>query len=157
MSLEMNHKKTALTLRPATQDDYDFLWRLHRATMQDYVDRIWGWDDAWQAQRFSEHFNPAKLRIIMVNDVRAGCLFVERCDDLIFLNVIEIAPEFQNRGIGSRLIHDFQNEAEAQGIPVQLQVLRANPARRLYERLGFVAIDETETHDIMRWLPSVMP
>ena len=51
------------------------------------------------------------------------------------------------------LIRDLQSEAERQGLPLNLQVLQGNPARRLYERLGFAATGETETHIMMSWLP----
>jgi ribosomal protein S18 acetylase RimI-like enzyme len=32
---------------------------------------------------------------------------------------------------------DLLAEADARGVPVRLDVFEANPARRLYERLGF--------------------
>jgi len=34
-------------------------------------------------------------------------------------------------------------------LPVRLRVFRVNPARRFYERLGFVTTGETETHVLM--------
>ena len=48
------------------------------------------------------------------------------------------------------------DEAAQQGIPLWLRVLQGNPARRLYERLGFVAHEGTETHIKMSWLPRTM-
>ena len=33
------------TLRPASAHDRDFLFDLHRATMKEYVDATWGWND----------------------------------------------------------------------------------------------------------------
>ena len=35
-------------------------------------------------------------------------------------------------------------------MPVELQVLKVNPARRLYGRLGFQVTGETETHYLMQ-------
>ena len=52
-----------------------------------------------------------------------------------------------------KLIQALCDEADGRGIPVELQVIKVNPAWRLYERLGFVVIGETETHVLMRWLP----
>jgi hypothetical protein len=37
--------------------------------------------------------------------------------------------------------------------PLGLRVLRNNPAHRLYERLGFRVMEETETHIYMEALP----
>jgi ribosomal protein S18 acetylase RimI-like enzyme len=68
----------------------------------------------------------------------------------IFLATIEIAPEWQRQGIGSAVIRNLQAEADSKGLPLRLQVLKANTsARRLYQRLGFQAAGETETHHLM--------
>lgn len=144
---------TNVSLRPATHDDYDFLWWLHCVTMRPSVEATWGWDEAWQAAYFREHFDPTSRNIIEVDGDAVGVISVERRDDLIFLAAVEIAPAYQHRGIATTLIGGVLDEAGHEGVPVELYVLKVNPARRLYERLGFVVIHETETHFIMRWLP----
>jgi ribosomal protein S18 acetylase RimI-like enzyme len=142
-----------ISLRPATRDDYDFLWWLHRATMKPYVEKTWGWDEQWQARYFRDHFDPNTREIIEGDGEPIGCISVERRNDRISLGVIEIAPDHQNQGIGTKLIQTLCNEADARGVPVELQVLKVNPARSLYERLGFGVVGETETHYLMMWLP----
>ena len=143
-----------VSLRPATESDYDFLWWLHGATMRTYVDAIWGWDEAVQRQFFQVRFNPARMQIVEYAGEAVGYVSVERREESVFLGAIEIAPEYQGRGIGTGLIRDLQGEAQRQGLPLRLQVLQGNPARRLYERLGFEATGETETHIMMNWLPN---
>ena len=142
-----------ISLRPATESDYDYLWWLHGATMRTYVAAIWGWDEAVQRQYFEERFDPARIEIIESAGQAVGYISVERQREFIFLSAIEVAPKAQSRGIGTRLIRDLQDEAERQGIPLRLRVLQGNPARRLYERIGFAATEETETHIMMNWLP----
>jgi len=44
-------------------------------------------------------------------------------------------------------------EARHTGQSVGLQVLKVNPARSLYERLGFLLTDETATYYLMRATP----
>ena len=143
-----------VSLRPATEKDYDFLWWLHGATMRDYVEAIWGWDEAVQRQFFQVRFNPARMQIVECAGEAVGYISVERREASIFLVAIEIAPGYQGQGIGTGLIRDLQDEAERQGVPLKLQVLQGNPARRLYEQLGFVPTGETETHIMMSWLPN---
>jgi ribosomal protein S18 acetylase RimI-like enzyme len=145
-----------VSLRPATESDYDFLWWLHGATMRTYVAAIWGWDEAAQRQFFQDRFDPARLEIIESAGEAIGHISVERQREFIFLSAIEVAPEAQSRGIGTRLIRDLQGEAERQCIPLRLQVLQGNPARRLYERLEFAATGETETHIMMIWQPQTI-
>ena len=44
-----------IRFRPATENDTDFLYALHVATMKDYVDKTWGWDDAFQETVFRKN------------------------------------------------------------------------------------------------------
>lgn len=138
-----------LRLRQAMPDDREFLWRLHRETMRVYVDRTWGWDDGWQRKRFDENFDTAPLRMIEYGTLTIGYICVQRSGHEIFLASIEIAPEFQNQGIGTRLIGDVLDEADRLRLAVRFSVLKVNPARRLYERLGFQCSGETSTHFVM--------
>lgn len=121
--------------------------------MQEYVAAVYGWDDALQRWMFDEHFEPARLQIIQADGRDAGMIEVEECSDHVFLARIEILPELQNRGIGTAVIRSLLASAAAQGNPVLLQVLRPNPARRLYARLGFVVTAETATHYRMTKAP----
>jgi ribosomal protein S18 acetylase RimI-like enzyme len=139
-----------VSARQATDDDFDFLWWLHRATMSEYVDQTWGWDDELQEKRFRRRFGPHRIQIVCYQGEPIGCISVEREPFRIFLGVIKIAPAYQRRGIGSYLVQGLCDEADAAGVPLELQVLKVNPARRLYERLGLVTVGETETHYLMR-------
>lgn len=138
------HADTAWSLRPATDADRAFCWNLHARTLRDHVEATWGWDEADQRARFDAAFDPAGLRIVEVDGVAAGTLNVDTSGVPVRLLSIAIAPSCQRRGIGTALIGRVIEEAA--GAPVWLQVLKTNPARALYERLGFVVIGETATH-----------
>lgn len=139
------------SLRPATEDDFELQWELHRTTMRDYIEQTWGWDDEQQLKFQRERFVPEQMQVIQVDGEDAGLLLVQRRDDAIVLASIKIAPEHQSRGVGSQIIEEILAEAEERGLPVELRVLKVNPARGLYERLGFAVVEETETHYRMRW------
>jgi GNAT superfamily N-acetyltransferase len=137
------------TLRPATADDYDFLRRLHRATMLEYVERTWGWDEDVQAAMFRERFDPAREQIVVVDGSDVGVLRVERRVDQLFLAELLIAPAHQGHGLGGAILADLRAEAARAGLPVTLQVVKVNPARRFYERHGLRVTGETATHYLM--------
>jgi ribosomal protein S18 acetylase RimI-like enzyme len=141
-------------LRPGTAEDREFFWRLHCETLREYVDKTWGWDEAWQCGKFDEDFDPSSLLVIEKDGAPIGQISVGRTGDEIFLAAIAIAPEQQNQGIASQLIRDLLSESDQSHLPVTLQVLKVNPARRLYERLGFVHTGETPTHYLMRREPA---
>ena len=141
----------AFQLRPATGGDYDFLYALQRVTYREYVIQTWGvWDEAWQQDYFHAHFDPAREQIIVVDRQDAGAISVDRRPGELFLANIQILPAYQNGGLGTALIRQLLAEAQRRGVPMVLQVLRVNPARRLYERLGFRVVEETPTHFVMR-------
>lgn len=157
------------TLRPVAAGDFAFLRDLHAATIRDYVDQTWGWDDAAQAARFREAFDtrmrriadgeadPEAGQIVVVDGQNAGVLEVERRADGLFIANIAIAPPYQGRGLGATLIRAVLAVAAREGVPTRLRVLRVNPARHLYERLGFAICGETLTHYLMEAVPVPLP
>ena len=91
-------------------------------------------------------FDPAKSQILVVDGQDAGVASVEQRAEEYFVASIAVAPSWQRRGLGTAVIRDVQAQAAHERKPVRLQVLKVNPARRLYERLGFAVTSETVTH-----------
>jgi ribosomal protein S18 acetylase RimI-like enzyme len=140
-----------ITTRLASQQDYQWLYDLKIASMRTYVEAVYGWDDAVQKDFFDKDFCPEVINIVTVDGLDAGMFELERNDNWIFLKRIEIHPLFQTRGIGSTIIQRIIAEAVANGKSFWLMVFKINPAKKLYERLGFTITEETETHYKMLW------
>lgn len=131
--------------RDATRADADVCWRLHEATLRRHVEDTWGrWDEPGQRMRFATWFEPALLRIVEAGAAPIGFLKVDATGTPVRLLSVAIDPRHQRRGIGGTLVLDVAREAGAR--PVWLRVLKVNPARGLYRRLGFEVIEETSTH-----------
>jgi ribosomal protein S18 acetylase RimI-like enzyme len=146
------------TLRPALPSDRDFLYELSEATMREYVEAVWGWDDRVQSAMFDDRFRPEAWLVVQVGGRDVGVLVVEERDQELYVARIEISPEWQGRGIGSAVIRSLMDEAAASGKELRLDVLHANGrARRLYERLGFDALAESKTRTSMRWTANATP
>ena len=133
-----------LTERPATLDDYEFLYALHKAAMQESISQIWGWDETWQQNYFQEKFDPTKRQILQWQGEDIGTISVEEKEGELYLALIELLPEFQGRGWGTAVLQNLIYQAQQQNKPLALHVLKTNlRAKALYERLGFsiVAIE----------------
>jgi GNAT superfamily N-acetyltransferase len=141
---------SAVMLRPATRDDVDFLFATLRAAIGPYFE---SWDDAEQRDLFVGTIDLATHQVIEVDDRAVGCLSVEEYIDRVALNRIFLLPEAQRRGVGTELICAIRDRAHARGLPLVLSVQRVNPARALYERLGFAVVSETSTHFGMEAAP----
>lgn len=126
------------TLAPVAPDDLPWLFELHKAALKEYVEQIWGWDEAWQRDYFFKTLNLADSRLILLGEERIGRLTVEEKPDHIFLAYIALLPAHQGKGIGTEVIRSVMAEAKEKGKPVILSVLKPNPAKALYERLGFI-------------------
>ncbi len=142
------------SLRPASKDETEALYAIHRAAMEDYVAQTWGsWDDAWQREYFTSHWPDVRLAIEASGEL-AGFVDLDEQGETIHIGNIELRPASQRNGIGSAILKAVQQRAEIKSVPVTLQVLKVNPARALYERLGFEHTGETETHHQMAWRPN---
>jgi len=106
-----------------------------------------------QQTLFLERFEPAHLQIVIVDGHDVGILSVKQEPDTLILANLQILPDSQKQGLGTAIIRTLLWQASRQGVPVSLQVLKVNPARKLYERLGFTVTGETDTHYLMSTVP----
>src|SRR5262252_284036 len=142
-------RRSLVVLRPATEADREFLRSLHHACYRRWVEPIWGWDELDQDRRFGETFSVAGCSIIELAGEPIGTLKTSNQDRWHFVEDIEVEPGHQGRGIGTHVLRGVLAEADRAHLPVRLRVLHTNPARRLYERLGFEIEGETATHALM--------
>ncbi len=132
-------------LRPATVADHPFLQRLNREAYKDLVTRQYGsWDDEFQRARFGKKLQSIQFRIVLLGNQPVGAVSSTEHDDHIFLNELLILPEFQNRGIGSRVLVGELRQADLLGKPIRLHTLRLNRAQALYRRHGFIETGRDE-------------
>jgi len=121
-------------------------------TTREYVIATYGaWDPQWQRERFNQRFAPGNIRVLRLDGQDIGILWVEEKDGTLFLGNLHILPELQRQGLGTAAVRIFLADVSERGLGAILQVLRVNPARRFYERLGFRITGETETDFLMRF------
>lgn len=108
--------------------------------MRPYVELTHTWD----TKLFGKHFDPNKVSILQVEGRDIGMLNVEYTVDFIYLGDIQIIPEYQRKGIGTKILLSLIEEARKKCCPIQLKVLNGNPARKLCERHGFKLFEELE-------------
>lgn len=141
------------TLRKATEDDREFLRRLHHTVVRRYVEAIWGWDEVRQDEFVRQELEQTSPLIIEINGQSAGQITVNEREDEWTLVQLFILPEFQGQGIGTALLQWITREADCCEVPIVLRVFKANPARHLYERFGFCVEREDDICFHMRRPP----
>ena len=145
---------SSLTQRPATNADLDMMYSILRESLHAYVEQVYGpWDDIAQRARFDAVTQVEHHTMLELDGRPIGFTCITRPPGEIYLNRIMILPEFQNRGLGSQVLRKVIEQGDRDGLPIRLRVMKVNPARRLYERNGFVLTDESNTHYMMERLP----
>lgn len=131
-----------LSFRSAVEADVPFLLDLRRQTMTPHLiaSGVEQSEDELQA-RVADEFGCAQ--IILLDEQPVGLLKVVRAGRVWHLLQIQLLPQLQRGGLGTALVRDVIAEARKAGVTVELDVLKMNPARRLYERLGFRIVRES--------------
>jgi GNAT superfamily N-acetyltransferase len=141
----------AVTFRPATPDDAEFAYRVKRAAFRGYAEQVWGWNEEEQRRLHESRFAAQDAFVIQQAGADVGFLSTNRAGDHLDLKQLFVLPEHQGGGTGSACLRRLISDARRDRVPVGLQVLKVNPAaRRFFERHGFRAVGETETHVQMR-------
>jgi ribosomal protein S18 acetylase RimI-like enzyme len=147
------------TIRPAVHADEPFLWEMlyHAANMAD--------DGATSADAAKTHPYLAKyvrdwgragdlgfVAVATAEQRPIGAAWVRLLtgehqnypgfDDAVPELAIAVLPAYANQGIGGQLLTRLADAARGIFPAIGLSVREANPARRLYERQGYVVVDE---------------
>lgn len=104
--------------------------------MQWIIDEL-NLDRSAQANSFDHQWELAQVRIFMADGSDVGWIQSTTREDELFLAQIFVDGPFQGRGIGTQVMNRLIAEAAEAGQAICLDVVKINPAQRLYERLGF--------------------
>jgi 2-amino-4-hydroxy-6-hydroxymethyldihydropteridine diphosphokinase len=142
-----------ISQRAATLDDLEWLELFYELMMRPYVELTHEWDST----KFREYFDPKTIEVIQADGIDIGMLKVEERDEYIYLGDLQIDRAYQNRGIGTKLIQTVIRSANIVNKPIRLRVLKGNPAKELYLRLGFQVIQALDNAYILERKSSIDP
>lgn len=142
-----------LALRPARAEDAEFVVNLTEACMRHYAELTWG---HWSEEMTRKSFRWETHRVVMLGAADIGCVELAEEPGLHRLHKLYIHPDYQNRGLGTALLEAMIAQAGKQGAELTLSVLRANPAIRLYRRMGFLVTEENAERFFLTWRPGAV-
>ncbi|MGI8935633.1 GNAT family N-acetyltransferase [Leptolyngbya sp. BC1307] len=141
-------------LRVLKSSDEPFLWKMlmqaaHESSLaavkanRDLVQYVHDWGRAGDfgvaAEQDGELVGAAWLRLWSGEDKGYGYL----ADEIPEL-AIAVIPEIRGQGVGTALLKQLLALAQTHYPAVSLSIRMSNPALRLYQRLGFVAVAGSE-------------
>lgn len=143
-----------------TEADNPFYFTVYASSREAEI-ASWGWNREeqqaflrmqyqCQQQSYQMQYPHLESRIVLCSNAPAGRILLAKNETQTVLVDITLLPDFQNRGIGSALLKDLQGGIDA-GESLRLTVLNTNPARWLYNRLGFQILEAGEPYSTMIW------
>jgi len=131
-----------------TDADQPWLDGLRRAVYLDLFVATWGgWDEARHKRHLAACLESGHIFAIEVGGQRVGMIQLLEHPDELEVGEMQIEPAHQGQGIGTRVLLDTLARAKAEGRKVLLSTgLQNLRAVKLYERLGFQHVAQSDTH-----------
>jgi ribosomal protein S18 acetylase RimI-like enzyme len=145
-----------ITLRDTQPEDQAFLLEVYTTTRAEELALV-PWTEDQRAAFVSMQFNAqdsyyraeypeASYQVILDDGERVGRLYVLREPEEIRILDITVLPQYRCKGIGSQLLRELLDEGAKTGANPGKRILiwveHFNPSLKLFERLGFVKIEE---------------
>ncbi len=137
-----------IKLIPYKDEDYEFVFKVKKNAYKKYVEKYWGsWNEDEQRKYYENFITTVKNNafIIMYEKTKIGFYNGEIISNGNYeIGNICILPQYQNKGIGSKILREKLKENKDRDI--EIQYFKQNPVGKLYKRLGFTQNGETEYH-----------
>ena len=133
--------KQEIKYRQANLSDLKWLIGVRKETMSDYL-RLSGISTSHEELKKRVLHQFESTQIIKFKNKDIGMIKVLRKDISWELIQIQISKNYQNLGIGKKVINELLEEARQKRKRVMLSVLKQNPAIKLYSKLGFSKFSE---------------
>lgn len=136
-----------INIRKYTAEEYQFMHDLHLENMISYINKYWG---GWNSEIFRKDVCPDSIWIIEIEAEKIG-FFVLEFDKKAYLRNIQIRYSYQNKGVGNQVLQQCENECLKRGFDyLHLDVFLDNPAKILYDRLGYDTYKVNKSHYCMK-------
>ncbi|MGV6800946.1 MAG: GNAT family N-acetyltransferase [bacterium] len=107
-----------------------------------------------QDQHYKLTYLKGSFRIITLDSVDIGRLYINRADDHLRIVDLSLLPDYQGRGIGTDILRSLLNEAHGGKVPVKLHVDQSSPALKLYLSHGFKNTGINGYYYALEWNPT---
>lgn len=133
-----------LTERQAIEADKSWLWELYVRLLECSITTQWGWDIVFQRNMFETNLPTICFRIISCRDKDVAAYLVNTELDHYYLKMLLVTKEYQNKGIGRKIMEQLKIRASAEEKPLRLSVIKANPVSGFYLKMGFKVVGEDD-------------
>lgn len=132
-------------LRTAIAADAQFIYDVCESAMSAHVQAVGRrWAATKMREKCAQDAASGHVSIVSLEGQDCGVFAIQELEDHTFLDMLYLLPTHQRLGIGTTLLTAVRQRAGERGVPVRLQVMKANPARLFWEKHGFRVYAEDE-------------
>ena len=155
MKLTSEIKTKGFFLKDVVDIDIEDFILLEKLTHYKYVAEheyfFGGWNENILRSAFDSKRKMTFFQKLIWKDETVGFLCYDRKNDKIDSVFIRMAEKVQNKGIGTLFLTYLKELAGMYDIPVELVVIKTNPAQNLYKKLGFECYKEQDVFLYFRY------
>ncbi len=141
----------AFELRPAAKADFAFCWPIYRDAMKPLTEAFADWNEAAQHRIVEQAVADPGTSVLRSDKADVGWVQVEEGPQVVLLKQLFLLPAARNKGLGTNFLTWMKERADRKRKDLTLDVLTNNPARHLYERLGFKPVKTADNKISMRY------
>lgn len=149
-----------VTFRPMEEKDLPLSFEIYASTRREEMS-ITGWPTkqieefllsqaAAQNKHYKENYDRAVYEIIQLDGKDIGRLYVDEGRKELRIMELALLPEYRGQGIGRKIMEDLISKSEEKGLYSTLHVEENNPARQLFQRMGFEFVEERGVYHYMK-------
>lgn len=128
------------------EEAFEFSFAVKKDALGPHICVRWPWDEEYQRRIHQNRFDEKPFYAIHQNQTAVGTLSWDVERDHARFGEFYLFCQFQNAGLGSRILKHALAQADLAGLAVRLEYLKWNPVGRLYLRNGFHPTHESDTH-----------
>ena len=133
--------KFTVGFRKVKHEDLDFLVKLRKKSMNKHLLAAGvKMSNEQHVERVKEAYYESHIILYdrkPIGVLKFGVVTNKNLDKSLHIRQFQILPEYQGKGIGSKVLMVVKKKALQLCLPITLNVLLKNPARALYLRHGF--------------------
>lgn len=152
-----------MELIKAKPEDEEFLFEVYAGSRMDEINE-WQWNEKQKKQFLQIQYRSQQLsykhkyphletKIIVAEKEKVGRLVLADLRNKLVIVDLTILPQFQGKGMGTKVLLECQESARKHDKTVQLSVFRSNErAKSLYEQMGFKQVECNDLYIFMEWI-----
>ena len=130
-----------ILLKKVENDESEFYFKIRKETLRKFLIEYKPWDEESERKNMPNKINFKNDQIIYDDDKKIGLFSFNENDANIYLDYLNLLPEYQQKGIGSSLIEKLAKKNK----PIKTDTYKNNfPAIAFFKKNGFVIIGEND-------------